>query len=216
VVRISGKDLVRIFGTRTQAQYGYYNFQYQQPYSYFGQYQMWQQWNAYQYQLYMQQMALQHAWIQAYYRQMAQVLQGYYSRGFMMSQPFALDSVQSVYSYGRAGTGKEILTGFNREKDSVELEGSPVRLVSAAADVGRSKGWSRRRVERAAAPQSDASKTSIDVNSSEVDGFGFDTSNGLAFASRRIYKDERSGRSGNLVVIDSDTGKEMRLVPLYS
>jgi hypothetical protein len=198
------------------AQYGYYNFQYQHPYAYFGQYQMWQQWNAYQYQMYMRQLALQHAWIQAYYAQMAQALQAYYSRGYMMSQPFALDSVQSVYSYGRTGNRNEILTGFNRDQDAVELEGSEVRLVSAAADLGRNKGWSRRRIERAAAPQSDASETSIDVGSSEVEGVGFETSNGLAFASRQVYRDDRSGRSGNLVVIDSDTGKEMRLVPLYN
>lgn len=196
--------------------YGYYGFQYQQPYSYFGQYQMWQQWNAYQYQLYMQQMALQYAWVQAYYAQMGQALQAYYQRGYTMSQPFALDSVQSVYSYGRGGPRSEVMTGFNGDREPVELEGTSVRLVSAAADLGRNKGWGKRRIERSAAPQSDAFDTSVEVDSSDVDGTGFDTANGLAFASREVYRDNRSGRQGNLVVIDSDSGKEMRLVPLYS
>ncbi len=191
------------------AQWGYYAYQFQQQ-------QMWQQWSAMQYQLHMQQMAAQHAWVQAYQAAMAQQMQGFYARGYTMSEPFAMDSIRSLYSYGSTRSGDELLTGYNRSRVPVQVAGKSARLVDVVQEIGDDLDLDDEDKERASGPQSSSQRVSQRVGSSSVAGRGFRTVEGEAWASDREYEDRDTGDEGNLVIFDSVEGREMRLVPVYS
>jgi hypothetical protein len=195
--------------TALQAQYAYHPYQYQQ-------YQMWQQWNAMQYQMYMQQMAAQYAWLQAYQGALAQQMQAGYGQGYNMSEPFAMDAVRSVYSYGSTRSGNEMVVGLNRHRTVVRARGNSARMVSAIEDIGDDEGWDDEDTERAAGPQSSSRSTTEPVDGRSVRGTGFRTDAGEAFVSDDRFKDENTDNKGNLIVFDSASGKELRLVPLYS
>ena len=211
-VRIKGKltTLRRIgrgIGT-VNGQWAYYPYQYQQ-------YQMWAQWNAMQYQAYMQQLAAQYAWLQAYQAALAQQMQAWYGRGYNMSQPFAMDAVKSVYSFGNDRRGDEMIVGLNRYRSQVDVQGNAARAVSAIQNIGDDEGWDDDDIERAAGPQSSSRRTTERVSGRSIEGRGFRTGAGDAFVSDDRFEDKNTSDKGNLVVFDSVSGKELRLVPLY-
>jgi hypothetical protein len=191
-----------------QAQWAYHPYQYQQ-------YQMWAQWNALQYQAYMRQMAAQYAWLQAYQAALAQQMQAWYGRGYNMSEPFAMDAVRSVYSYGNGRSGDEMVVGLNRYRSQVEAQGNAARMVSAIQDIGDDEGWDDEDIERAAGPQSSSRRATERVGGRTIQGRGVRTAEGEAFVSDDRFKDENTDRKGNLIVFDSASGKQLRLVPLY-
>ena len=194
--------------TTLSAQWPYHPYQMQQ-------YQMWAQWSMMQYQAYMHQLALQHAWVNAYQAALAQQMQAYYGRGYAMSEPFAMDAVRSIYSYGTTRRGDDAIVGLNRYRSHVEANGPAARLVSAIEDIGDDEGWDEDDIERSAGPQSSSRRTTERVSNRSISGQGFRTGEGDAFVSGDEFQDQNSGDKGHLLVFDSASGKELRLVPLY-
>lgn len=197
--------------TTVSAQWTYQQYQFYQ----YQQYQRWQQWNAMQYQAYMQQMALQYAWVQAYQAAMAQQMQGLYAQGYTMSEPFAMDSVRSLYSYGSTASGNELLTGYNRYRSAVRVSGRTARLVDAVQEIGDDLDFDEEDKERASGPQSSSRRNTKKVSDRSIAGQGFRTEAGEAWVSDEKFKDNETDDKGNLIIFDSVEGREMRLVPLY-
>ena len=190
----------------------YYAFQYRTPYAYFGNYQMWASWNAMQYQAYMQRLIQQYTWAQYYQNALAQYMQQYANNSYSLSQPFALDSIRSIYSYGRGSD--EVLLGLNKYQNNVQASGPSVRAVSAVADIIEDEGYSRTRIERSAGPQSSAVRTTEYLGEAPVGGAGFRTDNGKVFASARRFRDTDSGDQGNLLMFDDGARKQRHFVEL--
>jgi hypothetical protein len=196
------------------AQYAYHPYQYQNPYAYFGNYQMWQQqqWNAMQYQAYMQQLIQQYTWAQQYQAAMANYMQQY-SNSYSLSQPFAMDSIRSIYSYGEGGSSSDdLLLGLNSNRQTVSAKGKPVHLVSAVAGIADDEGFSTRKKERSAGPQSSAIRSTEQLGEASISGSGFHTANGGAFISNREFRDSDSGERGSIVMFDDGSKTQRHLV----
>lgn len=196
------------------AQYAYYPYQYQNPYAYYGQYQMWAagQWYQQQYQAYMQQLVQQNTWARSYVSPMASYMQQY-ANSYSLSEPFAMESIRSLYTYGDGDPGEDdLILGLNKNGRRVLARGKSVRAMSAISDIADSEDWDDEEKEASSGPQSSSRTRSVQVGSKRISGSGFDTENGEAFVSSRRYRNEDSGEEGSLIVFDTSENKEVRLV----
>jgi hypothetical protein len=194
------------------AQVPYYPYQYQNPYAYFGNYQIWQQWNAMQYQAYMQRLTQQYTWAQQYQAALANSMQQY-ANSYALSQPFAMDSIRSIYSYGEGNSSSDdLLLGLNSARQNVQATGKPVRLVSAVAGIADDEGFSQRQKERSAGPQSSAGRATEQLGGASIFGSGFRTANGGAFVSKDEFRDSDSGERGSIVMFDDGSRTQRHLV----
>ncbi|MGC4049205.1 MAG: hypothetical protein QM757_06780 [Paludibaculum sp.] len=195
------------------AQYAYYQYQYHNPYTYYGAYQMWAQWNYARYQAYMYQLAQQRAWMQSYMSPLGMHLQRFAS-SHSLSEPFPMDSVRSVYSYGDSYNPQapDVVAGLNRVRQPVTVTGRAVSLMSAVSSIGKDEDWVDVEIEATAGPQRDSGYGTERINNRILPTDGYRTINGTAFVTKASFKDEDSGEQGNLVVFDTKKGRELRLV----
>jgi hypothetical protein len=192
----------------------YYPYTYQNPYSHFCTCSMMPQYNYGQYAQYMQGLAQQYAWTQNYVAQMASYMQQY-SRGYSLSQPFAMNEIRSLYSFGDADSSDDdLLFGLNAAGNHVVSRGKSVKLVDAIADISDDENWNRRKKERSSGPQSNSRPMTAALKGGSVGGTGFDSANGSTFISSREYRNTDSGETGSIVMFDTGAGKEARLVPV--
>jgi hypothetical protein len=216
--RIQGRSVwlaeLRPEGKVVHAQYAYYPYQYQDPYMYYGQYQMWAagQWYQAQYQSYMQRLVQQYSWAQSYVSPMQRYMQQF-SNSYSLSEPFAMESIQSIYSYGDGVPATDdLILGLTRRNRPVLAKGKPVKLMSAVSDIADNEGWAEQDKEKAAGPQSDSMLKTASLGRQTVAGAGYRTANGEAFVSARRYENQDSGETGSIVMFDTSRNKEVRLV----
>jgi hypothetical protein len=195
-----------------QYRYTYYQYTYRSPYANYGRYQQWAyaQYQA-QYQAYMQTLIEQYSWIQNYRAQMAAYMQEYYSQSYQMSQPFPLDSVRSIYSYG-SSSNSEIVLGLNKRREQVLAQGKSVRAMAVIASITDSDDDDDDEKEMSAAPQTSSRSVTTESGAYSIAGSGYGTANGSAFISSREYKNVDTEERGSILIYDTKAQKETRLV----
>jgi hypothetical protein len=175
-------------------------------------------WTAAQYQqqylAYMQRLIQQYTWAQSYVSPMQSYMQQY-ANSYNLSEPFAMESIRSLYSYGNSDRSRDdLVIGINRNSQTVQTKSKAVRLLSAISDIAEKMGWTSREKERSSGPQSNSMPKNAYLGGRTVGGVGYDTVNGAAMASASRFRDQDSGATGSLVIFDTGKGKEMRLVEL--
>ena len=190
-------------------------YHYQNPYAYYGAYQMWAEWNYAQYQAYMYRLAQQRAWMQAYMSPLGQHLAGF-ANTHSLSEPFPMDSVRSVYSFGDSfnGQSQDVVAGLNRFRQPVTARDRTVSLMSAISAIGDDEDWVDVEVEATAGPQRDSGFGNERIGNKTFSTKGYRTTNGTSFVTDATFEDKDSGEQGNLVVFDTKKGRRLRLVEL--